>query len=93
MQLKDEDTSTSPSLSTKLIQNSTTPNFTSKSKMLCQKKSKSQNKEDQQPPIANSLHNSIWPKYDLELFKKLLDANPEEINCTFGGCLETPLHR
>ena len=84
MQLKDEDTS--PSLSTKLIQNSS-------SNMPCQKKLKSQNKEDQQPPIANSLHKSIWPKYDLEHFKKLLDANPEEINCTFGGCFETPLHR
>ena len=84
MQLKDEDTS--PSLSTKLIQNSS-------SNMPCQKKLKSQNKEDQQLPIANSLHKSIWPKYDLEHFKKLLDANPEEINCTFGGCFETPLHR
>ena len=84
MQLKDEDTS--PSLSTKLIQNSS-------SNMPCKKKLKSQNKEDQQPPIANSLHKSIWPKYDLEHFKKLLDANPEEINCTFGGCFETPLHR
>ena len=61
--------------------------------MPCQKKLKSQNKEDQQPPIANSLHKSIWPKYDLEHFKELLDANPEEINCTFGGCFETPLHR
>ena len=91
MQLKDEDTS--PSLSTKLIQKSTTPNFTSKINMPCQKKLKSQNKEDQQLPIANSLHKSIWPKYDLEHFKKLLDANPEEINCTFGGCFETPLHR
>ena len=58
---------------------------------ICKKSTKKNT--DEMKSVRATLHSLIWPQFDLEKFKIILEEHPKEASRRFGGCLETLLHR